>query len=121
MMTTRHTIIHIIQQYPTPSQGPTQAHTWLGVLPADQRSATASKQEQLLAGSARHCYIQNHSLRTSHHNMTTTHVIYEGEDEEDHSSSKYSSNRWTNHRSPTEMADNVLLARGQATTPDERK
>ncbi|CAB1107932.1 unnamed protein product [Ectocarpus sp. CCAP 1310/34] len=29
--------------------------------------------------------------------------------------------KWTNHRSPTDTADNVLLARGQATTAEERK
>ena len=29
--------------------------------------------------------------------------------------------KWTSHRSPTDTADKVLLARGQATTPEERK
>ena len=29
--------------------------------------------------------------------------------------------KWTNHRSPTDLADSVLLAQSHATTPEERK
>ena len=65
---------HTTQQSHRPHRGSTQAHTWLGVGVLQKGSLAASKQEQLAGSAGKKRTLHRHSLRTLHHNMTTTHV-----------------------------------------------
>ncbi|CBN80270.1 expressed unknown protein [Ectocarpus siliculosus] len=106
-MTTRHTTIHIIQQYHTLPQGPTQAPTWLGVLPANKRSAATSKQEQVVVA-AEPLAAEAADTPSQHDNDT----CYEG-DEEDHSSSS------SQHSSDSDLGSCRSGSSGEVTYPSK--